>query len=143
MVFANVLLLIVNLPLVGVFASLLAVPMRALMPIVAVFVLMGSYFINNAMADLGFAIVFGVVGYFLRRTGYSIAPMVIGLFLGPLVEKGFVQSMVLTSGDILRLFERPLSGTMLGAAILFIVIKLGFAVWRGTKKAALGLETKT
>ena len=125
----NLLLLIINVPLVGVFASVLSVPLAYLMPIVSVFVVLGAYFINYGLHDIWLAVAFGLIGYVLRATGYHLAPLIIGVFLGPLVERGFVQSMVLLDGNPLGFFARPLSGTMLGLAILFILVRIVILFW--------------
>jgi putative tricarboxylic transport membrane protein len=121
MFIGNVMLLIVNLPFVGVFASLLKTPLRILMPIVAILVLSGAYVINNSLFDLGAVVLFGVLGYYFRRSGYDPAPLVIGVFLGPLLEKGLLQSMVIVDGDPLKLLARPFSGMLLGAALLIVI----------------------
>lgn len=130
LIIGNVMLLIINLPFVGIFASLLRIPLGILMPLVAVIVLSGTYFINNNVSDLWLAITFGLLGWILKGTGYSVAPMIIGLFLGPLIERGFIQSMVLADGSLLTLMARPFSGVMLGAAGLFIVIRVGIGLRR-------------
>ncbi len=130
LVIGNMMLLVINLPFVGVFASVLRIPLTILMPLVAVLVLSGTYFIGNSLSDLWLAIAFGVVGYVLKGTGYNVAPLVIGLFLGPLIEKGFIQSMVLVDGSFMGLMARPFSGLLLGAAGLFIVIRIALAALR-------------
>lgn len=129
MFIGNAMLLIINLPLVGVFASILTVPLAYLMPVVSIFVLMGAYFTGYSLFDVGLVIAFGVAGYVLRATGYHMAPLVIGVFLGPLIEKSFSQSMVLLDGNALGLFARPLSGTMLAIAAIFILARLAYAGW--------------
>jgi putative tricarboxylic transport membrane protein len=116
-----------------VFASVLRIPLTILMPLVAVLVLSGTYFIGNSLSDLWLAIAFGVVGYVLKGTGYNVAPLVIGLFLGPLIEKGFIQSMVLVDGSLMGLMARPFSGLLLGAAGLFIVGRIALAALRYTR----------
>ncbi len=139
MFIGNLFLLIVNLPFVGVFASMLRTPLHILMPIVALVVMVGAYVLNNSFFDLGVLIVFGVVGYILRLVGYEFTPMVIGLFLGPAVEKGLMQTMVLLDGNIFGLFARPFSGIMIGLALLFITVKClrGVLRWRRGKEGAL------
>lgn len=139
MFIGNVLLLIINLPLVGVFASVLRVPLSYLMPIVSVFVVLGAFFINYGIYDIWLAVAFGLVGYVLRATGYHLAPLIIGVFLGPMVERGFTQSMVLLDGNLLGLFARPLSGTMLSLAIVFIIARAAFLVWTRRNRRFVGL----
>jgi putative tricarboxylic transport membrane protein len=124
MFIGNVLLLVINLPFVGVFASVLRIPLNILMPLVALLVLVGAHFIDNTLFDVALAITFGVVGYALRATDYNVAPLIIGLFLGPLVEKGLIQSMILVDGNPLGLLSRPFSGILLGAAGAFVLVKV-------------------
>jgi putative tricarboxylic transport membrane protein len=134
MFIGNLFLLIVNLPFVGVFASLLRTPLHILMPMVALVVMVGAYVLNNSFFDLGVLIVFGIIGYVLRLVGYEFTPMVIGLFLGPAVEKGLMQTMVLVDGNILGLFMRPFSGVMIGLALLFILAKILRTAWKWTRR---------
>jgi putative tricarboxylic transport membrane protein len=108
-----------------------------------VLVLSGTYFIDNSLSDLWLAIGFGVAGYVLKGTGYSIAPLIIGLFLGPLIEKGFIQSMVLVDGSLIGLMTRPFSGLLLGAAMLFIVVRIGLAIMRSVRRPHPDLSTET
>jgi putative tricarboxylic transport membrane protein len=129
MFIGNAFLLIVNLPFVGVFAQLLRTPPQVLMPLVAVVVMVGGYVINNSLFDLWLLIAFGVLGYLMRLGNYEFAPMVIGLFLGPTLEKSFQQSMTMLDGNVLALFERPLSGPMLSAGVVIILAMVGRAIW--------------
>lgn len=126
MYIGNVLLLIINLPLVGVFASLLKTPINILMPIVIIVTLTGAFAVNNSMFDLGLLLVFGVLGFFMKYTGFDLAPLAIGIVLGPTLEKGLIQGLIIENGKIGSLFTRPLSGTLLVISmllILFMVIK--------------------
>jgi putative tricarboxylic transport membrane protein len=129
MFIGNVFLLIVNLPFVGIFAQLLRTPIEILMPLVAMVVMVGGYVINNSMFDLWLLIVFGVLGYLMRLGSYNFTPMVIGLFLGPTMEKSFQQSMVMLDGNVLALFTRPLSGIMLSIGVVIALAMVGSAIW--------------
>jgi putative tricarboxylic transport membrane protein len=124
MFIGNVFLLIVNLPLIGIFVSILRIPLNILMPLVAILIVIGAYAINNSIFDVWLAVGFGFLGYVLRLAKYNIIPLVIGLFLGPLLERGLVQSMTLVDGSFLKLMERPFSGIMLGIAVLIILFKV-------------------
>jgi putative tricarboxylic transport membrane protein len=121
MYIGNVLLLIINLPLVGLFASLLKTPINVLMPIVIIITFTGAYVINNSIFDLFLLIMFGVVGFFMKRTGYEPAPLIIGLILGPTLERGLVQGLIIGSGNVWSLFTRPISGTILCLGIILIL----------------------
>lgn len=121
MYIGNILCLILNLPLVGIFAALLKVPMNILMPIVALITFTGAYALNYSVFDLGVLAFFGIFGYVTKKAGFSGAPFAIGAFLGTQIEKGLVQSMVMFRGNIIKLFERPLSATMIAIAMIFIL----------------------
>ena len=138
MFIGNFFLLIVNLPFVGVFAQLLRTPIEILMPLVAMVVMVGGYVINNSIFDLWLLIVFGVMGYLMRLGNYNFTPMVIGLFLGPTMEKSFQQSMVMLDGNFFALFLRPLAGAMLWLGLAILVAMIARTLWR--RKGADPLE---
>ena len=124
MYIGNIILLIVNLPLVGLFTYILRIPIKILMPIVLIITLTGAYTINNSFFDLGLIAGFGILGFFMKQTGYEPAPLLLGLMLGPVLENGLVQSLIIGDGSIWFFLSRPLSGTILwgGMALLFFNI---------------------
>jgi putative tricarboxylic transport membrane protein len=86
------------------------VPSGVLAPIIVVLSVVGSYAINNNMFDVYVMVLFGLIGYFMRKTGFATAPVVLGLILGPMAESGFRRSLVMAKGDVLGYyFSRPLS----------------------------------
>jgi TctA family transporter len=121
----NVFLVILNLPLVGVWVRLLKVPYRILFPGIMIFCTIGAYTLNNNAFDLYVMVMFGVGGYLLIRAGCEPAPFIIGVVLGPILEEQFRRSMILSLGDFTTFFTRPISLTLLimAAALLFIVTK--------------------
>ncbi|HWR42228.1 tripartite tricarboxylate transporter permease [Sporomusa sp.] len=121
MYIGSVLLLIINLPLIGIFVQMLKTPLNILMPLVALLTLTGAYSINNSMSDLLWIIVFGVIGFFLRRTGFEPGPLLIGVILGPGLEQGLVRGLIICDGNIWSLFTRPLSGSILALGALVIL----------------------
>ena len=121
MYIGNVLLLIINLPLIGIFVQLLKTPLNILMPLVGAVTLTGAYVVNNSVFDVIWVIVFGIVGFLLRRSGFEPAPLIIGLVLGPEMERGLVQSLIILDGDIWALFSRPISGFILLAGSLCVL----------------------
>jgi putative tricarboxylic transport membrane protein len=130
MYIGNVLLLIINLPLVGIFASLLKTPLNILMPIVLVVTITGAYSINNSFFDLALLIGFGILGFFMKRTGYDPAPLIIGLILGPTLETGLTQSLIIGNGNVWSFFTRPISGIILGIGLFIIIYNL--SGWGGS-----------
>ena len=118
----NMMLVIINLPLVGLWVSLLRVPYRLLYPAILVFCYIGIYSINNAPADVIIAAVFGIVGYWLVKHEFEPAPLILGFVLGPLMEENLRRAMLIARGDVTVFVTRPLSGTLLGIAVLLLVL---------------------
>jgi putative tricarboxylic transport membrane protein len=139
MYIGNVMLLILNLPAVGLFASLLKVPMRILMPVVAVIIFIGGYALSYSLADLVVLFFFGILGYLMKLAGFDLASLTIGLFLGPMLEKGLTQGLIICNGSFVTLLTRPLAGTFLWLAlaiILFALLKGGAQQLRRFREAA-------
>lgn len=136
MYIGNVLLLVINLPMIGVFVQLLKTPMYILMPLVAVVTLTGAYSINNSIFDLGWVIIFGVIGFLLRRAGFEPAPLVIGLVLGPELERGLAQGLIISNGNVWTLISRPISATILsvGAIVMLYNTASWFKKVQGSRK---------
>lgn len=121
MYIGNVLLLIINLPLVGVFASLLKTPTTYLMPLIAVVTLTGAYAVDSSAFDLGLLALFGILGYFMKMANYEPAPLAIGIVLGPILERSLVQSLILGNGDPMFIITRPIAGTILAIALVILI----------------------
>jgi putative tricarboxylic transport membrane protein len=117
----NVLLLIMSLPLVGVFVRILRVRPTILAPITTLITLVGAYTVNNDVFDIGLVIAFGVLGYVMKKTGFDPGPLVLAFVLGSLLETSVRRSLLLFDGNPLDFFTRPISGTLLAC---FIVIAL-------------------
>lgn len=113
----NVLLLVLNLPLLPLWVRLLDVPYTLLFPLILLFCVVGAYSLANSVTDVFLMIGFGVLGWALRRGGYEVAPVVLALVLGPLMETALRQSLILSSGSPAVFLTRPLSAALLvGAA---------------------------
>jgi len=122
MYIGNVFLLILNLPFVGVFASMLKTPANILMPIVMVITFTGAYATNNSIFDLVLLLILGVFAYFISKFGYSMAPLAVGLVLGSTIETGLVQGLIICNGNFLELMSRPIAGSILAFAIVLVLI---------------------
>ncbi|OAM72987.1 tripartite tricarboxylate transporter permease [Devosia elaeis] len=135
----NVMLLIINLPLVGVFASVLRVRFSILLPLVTIVMFAGAYSINNSLFDLAVLLVFGIVGFFFRQAGLDLTALVLGAFLGPMIESSLTQALSMSNGSFAIFFTRPISGTILLVAIGLLVIALGLAArrWRTNEKPGI------
>ncbi len=117
----NVILLVLNLPLAPVFAQLLRVPYGYLYPLILFTSLLGAYAISNNTFSLWVVLVFGLIGYAMKRLGFPTAPLVLGLVLGPLFEKALVQTSSIGDGNLLIVFSRPLCVVVLALAALLLV----------------------
>jgi putative tricarboxylic transport membrane protein len=120
----NLMLLVINLPLVGLWVRLLKVPYRLMFPAILLFCCIGIYSINNNPADVMMTAFFGLFGYALYKFGFEPAPLLLGFVLGKLMEETFRQAMVLSRGSFMTFVERPLSAVLLSitAAILVIAV---------------------
>ncbi|MPZ57266.1 MAG: tripartite tricarboxylate transporter permease [Rhizobiales bacterium] len=121
----NLMLLVINLPLIGIWVRLLSVPYRLLYPAILLFCLIGVYSTNTTAAQLVLTAAFAVFGYVMFRLGCEPAPLVLGFILGPLMEENLRRSLVLARGDWMIFIERPISATLL----LLTVIVLGLIIF--------------
>src|SRR3954469_25900537 len=121
MYIGNVLLLILNLPLVAVFAQLLKVPSYAMFPLILGVSIVGVYSVNSSMFHLGLLCGFGMLGYLMRKLDYPSGPLVLGLVLGDPMEKALRQSLMMSNGDLSILF-RPIPSVLLALAALLLLI---------------------
>jgi putative tricarboxylic transport membrane protein len=122
MYIGNFMLLVFNLPLVGVFASIIRTPLHLLMPIVLLLCLVGVYSINNSMLDVWLMIGFGLLGYGMRRLRYEVAPLVLALVLGPMMERSFRETMMIGAGELSIFLTRPISRTLLLIGLLVMAV---------------------
>ncbi len=123
----NVMLLILNLPLVGVFASCLRIPQSYLLSSVLLLTIIGAYGVNNTFADVWILLAFGVIGYLMRLGDFDPTPLVLALVLGPMLETSFRQSLIMARGDVLIFVQRPLSAMFLVLAGLLLLSQLAAA----------------
>ncbi|OWU85884.1 hypothetical protein ATO6_03060 [Oceanicola sp. 22II-s10i] len=126
----NLLLLILNIPLIGLWVRLLRVPYHYLYPIILSLVFLGVYSLNNNVYDVGMLLVFGAIGYGMRLGGFSPAPLLIGFILGPMIEENFRRAMMLSRGDFGMLVSRPITGAILALSVLLLVWMLVSAMAR-------------
>jgi TctA family transporter len=124
----NLMLVVLNLPLIGMWIKLLTIPYRMLYPAILLFCCVGVYSLSNNPFDVMQTAVFGVVGYIWVKLECEPAPLILGFILGPLMEENLRRAMLLSRGDPLVFFQRPISLTMLLIAALLLVIVLAPAV---------------
>jgi TctA family transporter len=120
----NLMLVVLNLPLIGIWVRLLTVPYRFLYPAIVMFCCFGVYSLNNSIIDLIMATGFGIVGYILLKLDCEPAPLVLGFILGPMMEVYFRRAMVLSRGDFTVFFTQPISLTMLLAAAILLLMNI-------------------
>ena len=120
----NVVLLILNLPLVGIFVNVLKVPYPLLYPAILIFCVLGVYAVNGSVVDVGIMTVMGALGYVLRKFDFETAPVVLGLILAPMMEMSFRQSLSMSSGSYGIFINRPIALVMLmvGLALLLLSV---------------------
>jgi putative tricarboxylic transport membrane protein len=117
-------LLILNLPLIGLWVQVLKVPYRILFPLILLFCLIGVYSVSNSIFDIYVMVGFGAVGYLMKKFEYEGAPLVLAFVLGPLLENNLRKSLILSQGDFAIFVTRPLSAACLALAILLLVSPL-------------------
>ena len=108
MYIGNVILLILNLPLVGIFVNLLRVPFRILFPIILLICLVGTYSVNSSVVELVILLVFGVLGYIFRKLDFDVAPFILAMIIGPTLEMAFRQSLMRSAGSFSIFFKSPI-----------------------------------
>ncbi|SAI66205.1 membrane protein [Bordetella ansorpii] len=118
----NLMLVVLNLPLVGIWVKLLKVPYRMLFPAILVFCTIGVYSLNYNTFDIFMFAAFGIVGYLWSKLGCEGAPLLLGLVLGPMMEENFRRALLLSRGDFTSFVTRPLSASLLGAAAVLLVL---------------------
>ncbi len=120
MYIGNLMLIVLNLPLIGVWVQILKIPYKFLFPIILLFCMVGVYSANNNVVDIFTMVFFGVVGYLMNKFGFEPAPFVMGLVLSSTLENSFRQSLVLSNGSFGIFFSRPLSAVLMIAALLIL-----------------------
>jgi putative tricarboxylic transport membrane protein len=118
----NLMLIVLNLPLIGLWVSLLRIPYRLMFPAIVLFCCIGTYSIGNNVFDVWVMLLFGLLGIFFYKVGAEPAPFVLGFVLGPLMEENFRRAMYLSRGDPFVFIERPISAVLLVLALALLVI---------------------
>ena len=120
----NLMLLVLNLPLIGIWTRLLTVPFQYLYPAIIVFCAIGVFSLGNSVFDLWLLAIFGVLGYVFAKLDCDAAPLVMGLILGPLLEENFRRAMFLSKGSVSVFVDRPISAILLVAAAVVLVLMI-------------------
>jgi TctA family transporter len=135
----NIILIVLNVPLIGLWVRLLSIPYRHLFPSALFFVCIGVYGVNNDLFAVGLALVIGMIGYLLLRLGFHPAPILLGYVLGPRMEENFRRAMLLSRGRLSIFVERPISAVFVGLSLLLILAHV--AVWVNTTRRSRAAPT--
>jgi putative tricarboxylic transport membrane protein len=132
MYIGNVMLLILNLPLVGIWARLCLIPYRILGPVILGVVFVGAYGIRNSMFDVWTAILFGLIGFLMKKSNWPIAPLILGFILGPLLEQHFRASLQGSGGSLTVFIEQPISAGLISLGVVLMVMSR--RLWAAVEK---------
>lgn len=121
MYIGNAMLLILNLPLIGMWVQLLKLPYNVLFPLILLFTIIGVYCSGNNVFDVYVMVGFGIVGYFMRKFGYEPAPLVLAFVLGPMLENNLRKSLILSQGNLMTFVQRPISAVCLVFAAVLLI----------------------
>ena len=124
MYIGNILLLLMSIPLVGLFVKILRVRPAILAPITVLITLIGVYTVNNSVFDIVLVIVFGVLGYLMKKLGFDPGPLLLAFVLGVLLEESLRRSLLIFDGNAAQFFARPISGTLLVAFLLIALLPI-------------------
>jgi putative tricarboxylic transport membrane protein len=135
----NAFLLLLNLPLIGIWVKILKIPSRILFPLILLFCIIGSYSVNQRATDLVLMAFFGILGYLLRKLDYEPAPLVLAFVLGPLLENALRQSLILSDGSFMIFISRPISAISLGLCLFLFLSSLSPRLRKTAKKLEVDL----
>ncbi|MFV0472959.1 MAG: tripartite tricarboxylate transporter permease, partial [Pikeienuella sp.] len=133
-ILANLLLIPLGLLAIRMAGRVLSVNQRVLLPVILMFSIVGTFAVNNAVFDLWIALGLGFVGWFMEENGFPIAPMVLGLVLGKIVEESFVNSMMKSGGDLVSFIDRPIAGGLAAVFLAIWIIPLGLRARAALRK---------
>jgi putative tricarboxylic transport membrane protein len=134
MYIGNVMLLVLNLPLVGMWVKMLDIPLYLLLPFIILFSFLGVYTMNNSVQDLFMMVGFGILGYLLRKVDIPASPIILGMVLGDLMEQAMRQSLMISSGSLAIFVNRPISAFLLALAVISITNPYWKYIGRGVRR---------
>jgi putative tricarboxylic transport membrane protein len=129
MYIGNIMLLALNLPLIGMWVRLLTVPYHYLAVVVVIICVIGAYSVKSATFDVGSMVVFGVVGYLMRKGGFPAAPLILAMILGPILERSLQQSLISSAGSPMIFIEKPISAILLAVAAFIMLTPVLKKMW--------------
>src|SRR5439155_8907012 len=141
MYIGNLLLLILSIPLVGLFVRILRVRPAILAPITALITILGVYTINNSVFDIFLMIGFGLIGYLMKKAGFDPGPMVLAFVLGTIIESSTRRSLLMFSGDATGFITRPISGTILAIFVMLALLPVIRYFWQRRRSVPVAVES--
>lgn len=139
MYFGNAMCLVLNLPLIGIWVKVLKIPYKILFPLILLFCLIGSYTLNNSVVDMVTMMIFGILGYFLRKYDYETAPLALAFVLGPMMEMSLRQSLRMSDGSFRIFLMSPIAATCLLIAMMLLLLPL-IPIFRRKRKDMIQVE---
>jgi len=133
---ANILMLPLGLLAIKLYKQILRVPRQVLMPVILAFCMVGAFAINNTAFDIGVMLVAGVAAFFMERNGFPIAPLILGVVLGPMFEENLATSLIKAEGSVMAFFERPIAGALGALTVLVWLSPLALRILRGRRRPA-------
>src|SRR5262245_16323487 len=131
----NLMLVVINLPLIGIWVRLLRIPYRWLYLVILVFCCIGVFTVNNTTTDVLVMAVFGLFGYLLIKIRCEPAPLILGFILGPMLEENFRRSLIVSRGSWWVFLQRPICAAFLALALVFLLVVLLPAIRTGRERA--------
>ncbi len=133
MFLGNVILIIMNLPMVPLFASLLRIPYGLIYPAILIVCIVGAFAVSAGLFDVGLMLLFAVCGYFMKKANIPAAPMLMALLMGPMMERSLYQALNLSHGSMLVFIQRPISATLL-SIIALMSLYVAYKAIKGKKR---------
>jgi putative tricarboxylic transport membrane protein len=138
MYISNFMLLILNLPLIGMWVQILKIPYKLLFPLIILFCVIGAYSSSGAIFDLYLMVIFGIAGYLMKKFDYDGAPLILAQVIGPLLENNLRKALIMSRGDLSIFFVRPISAVCLILALFLLISP--FLPWLGKKRKEIAKE---
>jgi len=136
MYIGNVMLVILNMPLIGIWVRIIKIPYKVLLPLIITISAVGVFSTDNNVFDMWIMLIFGALGYVMRKLDYPPAPMVLALVLGPMVELSLRQSLTISQGSLSIFFTRPISGVFTVCALISLCAPLFPILWHRVKRGS-------
>jgi putative tricarboxylic transport membrane protein len=137
MYIGNIMLLVLNLPLIGLWVRLLKLPYSILFPFIFLFCIIGTYTVGNNVQDIYIMVLFGILGYLMKKYGYEPAPLVLAFVLGPMFENAFRQSLILSNGNPMIFLNRPIAASFLLISFVLLISPLALQVFHRQRPGLL------